>query len=110
MKMIINIKALLMTDKEMIKTVSYNISGTGISLKIDHPVRRGDKLTANLYLPGCKGGFIRAYCEVVWCKRADTRADKHNYLVGIRYVKMTPKNEERFVLNFCEMMTNYCIP
>ena len=105
----IKVRYRLKPSEKTIETVCSNISGTGICLEIDRPIRRGDRPVLNLYLPGCKGGFIRAHCEVAWCKRARAGNNGHDFIAGIRYIKMRKKDRERFVLLYCEMMIDCCV-
>lgn len=103
------IKALFCFFKKrtLIESITENISGGGICLKLEWPIPKQNKLRISLYFPNDTKP-VNAISEVVWCKRINQKG-KTYYEVGIRHLKILPRDKERFVFLFCEMMINYLI-
>ena len=98
------IKYKLMPRKKILEeTISQNVSGGGFCVHLNQPLKNGSKLKVLLYMPNVKQP-ITALSKVVWCRKS---AKQKGYDVGIKHVKIAPKDKERFVFSFCEMMINY---
>ncbi len=94
----------LMPRKKILQeTISQNVSGSGVRLRVNQKLELGTRLKAQLYLPNIKKP-ITALSKVVWRKESPT---KKGYDVGIQHIKIDTKDKERFVFAFCEMMINY---
>lgn len=93
--------------KMIIETFSENISGKGIRVTLNKKLRKGDRLKTLIYFPK-EPKPVTSFSEVVWCKAR--HAEGHQVFDnGLRYVKISPKDKERFVFLFCELMINYFI-
>ena len=90
--------------KVLAEAIVQNISGSGIRLKLPHPLHKGKHLKVLLYFPGDRH-FITALSEVVWCRKI-LSGNNACYDLGVRYLKIQSKDRERFVFRFCEMMIN----
>lgn len=84
-----------------------NISGGGLMFTLEHCLNKGDRLKTLIYFPE-EPKPVAAFSKVVWCKKISGK-DKRNFNVGIKYIKLDPKDKERFVFLFCELMINYFI-
>lgn len=93
-------------QKILIETFSRDISGGGLRITLDHPLKIKDRLKTILYFPN-ETHPITAISKVIWCKR--NKEDKNAYDIGIKYIKVIPKDRDRFVFLFCEMMVNYFV-
>ena len=87
----------------MEKLITQDVSGGGVGLKVPSPFKKGARLKTLLYFPNEKKP-VASLSEVVWCKKSPKT---HNYYAGIRHIKIEPRDRERFVFLFCEMMVNY---
>ena len=85
------------------KIFAKDISGGGIGLKLNFPLEKGTRLKTLLYFPS-ENRPVSSISEVVWCKKA--RGHK-TFDIGIRHIKILPKDRERFVFLFCETMIDY---
>lgn len=82
-----------------------DVSGGGIGLVLKRPLDIGAKLKTLIYFPNDRRP-ISFLTKVVWCKKV-LRKGKICFDVGIKHIKITPKDKERFVFLFCETMINY---
>lgn len=89
------------------RIVTKNISGGGIGVTFDRPLDRKTKFKTLLYFP-TDPKPISSVSEVAWCRERRS-GGKTVYDVGIRHVKITPFDKERFVYLFCETMINYFV-
>ncbi len=87
------------------EVITKNISGGGIGLTLDKPLKVGTELKTVLYFPNDPKP-IASLSRVVWCRKAP-RKYKASFYVGIRHIKIAAKDRERFVFLFCETMMNY---
>lgn len=87
--------------------LTQDISGGGIRIYSETPFKKGDRLKARLYFPNAKKG-IRVINEVMWCKKAKSKG-KTYYDVGIKHLKIEPRDRERFVFCFCEILLNFLL-
>jgi hypothetical protein len=85
--------------------VAQNISGGGIALSLGYPAEKNTRLKILLYFPSSSRP-VTALSEVMWCRKISVRKGK-KYDVGVKYIKIMPRDRERFVFLFCEMMVNY---
>ncbi len=93
--------------RTFIESITENISGGGACLKLERPVPKQNKLKISLYFPN-DAKPVNAISRVVWCRKI-TQKGKTYYGVGIRHLKILPRDKERFVFLFCEMMINYLV-
>ena len=87
------------------QVLTKNISGGGMCLSLKQPLKAGTKLKMSLYFPSDPVP-IESLSEVAWCRRNPLKK-KTLFDVGIRHLKIIPKDRERFVFLFCETMVNY---
>jgi len=87
------------------ESLTQDISGGGMRLKVTNSFKIGERLKTRLYFPD-NARPVNIISRVVWRKR---RKDSGNaqYDVGIEHVRIEPKHREKFVLLFCETMVNY---
>jgi len=85
-----------------------NISGSGIMLCLDLPVKKGDKFEMLIHLSGDPIP-VETVVEVMWCKKNTQYRNKPFFNCGMKYVKIKPRDRERFVFLFCELMMEYCM-
>jgi len=86
------------------KTFAHNISGSGICLKLDYSLHKGDKLKTIVHFPQERRPVV-AISRVIWCM--PVTAKKKAFYIGMKYIKIMREDRERFVFLFCEMMLNY---
>jgi c-di-GMP-binding flagellar brake protein YcgR len=84
---------------------SQDISGGGIRLSLNFPLKKGEKLRTFIHLAGDPKP-VAAFSKVIWCTK---KPGKDDFDVGVQHVRIDPKDKERFVFLFCEMMINYFI-
>lgn len=99
---------LLPQEKILEETFCQNISGGGIGLNLDTPLKKGDKLKTFLHFPDDRRPVI-AKSKVIWCKKKFKKGEKPCFDIGIQHMRIEPKDKTRFVFLFCEMMINYFI-
>jgi len=90
------------------ETFSQDISGRGFRLKTAYPLKKGDKFKTLLHFPASPAP-VTAKSEVVWCKEASTKGKygRRHYNIGMRYLTIAPKDRDKFIYLFCEMLLNY---
>lgn len=104
----IQIKYKLLPRKKILnETFAEDISGGGVRIRAGFPLKKGDRLKALLHFPNGPVP-ITAFTEVVRCRRK-VIGGKVSFDIGMRYVKIIPKDRERFTFSFCETMMNYFI-
>lgn len=91
--------------KMIIETFSENVSGKGIRVTLNKKLHKGDRLKTLIYFPK-EPKPVTSFSEVVWCK-ARRLEGRQIFDSGLRYVKISPRDRERFVFLFCELMINY---
>ncbi len=92
------------------ETFCQDISGSGFRLKTEYPIKNGERFKTLLHFPSSLKP-VTATSEVVWCKEAalKDKFGRRNYNIGIRYLKIAPKDKERFIYLFCELLLNYSL-
>lgn len=85
--------------------VTQDVSGGGVSLKSNVPFKKGQQLKVLVYLPGDPKP-VTSMSEVVWSRKAGEGKEAY-YKIGVKFMKIVPKDKQRFVFLFCEMMINY---
>lgn len=91
--------------KAAIKTFSSDISGSGMRLSLQHRMERDEKLKILIHFPGDKRP-VTAFSKVIWCSPKGAGKTKI-FDTGIKHFKIAPKDRNRFVFLFCELMINY---
>lgn len=79
-----------------------NISGGGIGLILDKPIALGTRLKTLIYFPN-DAKPIEIISKVVWCQPKT----RNSFSIGIKHIRIKPKDRERFIFLFCETMINY---
>lgn len=103
----IQVKYKLLPRKRVLQqTFCQDISGKGARLILDSPLKKGDRLKTLLYFPE-DSRPVTAFSKIIWCKRNAARKKKAGFETGMQYIRIDPKDRERFVFLFCEMMINY---
>lgn len=98
---------LLSKNRVLNETFSQDISGGGVKLRLSNPLKKGVAIKTLLHFPYDKIP-ITAYTKVARCNRRLVRG-KPRYDIGMQYVRINPKDRERFVFRFCEMMINHFV-
>jgi len=89
---------------DIIEAVTKDISGLGMRITTDRPIRERQSLLSRIYFPGEKNAVI-APCRVVWVK--ETLVDGKPYFdAGFEYVHMVARAKERFAVLFCTTAIN----
>ena len=89
-------------------TLCDDISGKGIKMHLDTPLKKKDRLKILLHFPGTSTP-ITTFSKVVWCKKKSVKGKKSSFDIGLEHIKINPKDKERLVFRFCEMMLDYFI-
>lgn len=97
---------LMSRKKTLQETFCRDLSGGGVRLTLDHSLKKGSKLITHLYFPE-ESSPVTAITSVVWCKKIMRENKKPVFDTGMKYIKIIPKDRERFVCLFCETMLNY---
>ena len=79
---------------QVLRTV--NISGSGISLVITHPLKIGQFLDISLSIPGFPMGIFRAQGEVKRISRLKGK-ESHLYEAGVKFLNLTENQRERLI-------------
>ncbi len=87
------------------KTIAHDVSGSGLGIRLEEPLKKGDKLKILLHFANDPKP-VTLTSEVVWHKKTG-KGKKVFYDTGIRHVKVPVKDRERFIFLFCEMMINF---
>lgn len=104
----IKVKYKLLPKRKILEEIfTQNISGGGVSLRLAQSLQKGARLKTLLHFPGDPNP-VTAVSEVIWCKRVSEKKKVH-YNAGIRHIKIVPRDKERFVFLFCEMMINFFV-
>jgi len=93
--------------KIRVENTAQDVSGTGYRLLLGSPLHKGQKLKTLLYFSSDKQP-VTAISEVVWSKKV-LKEGKTFYSVGLKHIEVLPKDKQRFVFLFCEMMVNYFV-
>lgn len=86
------------------RTVSQDISGGGLRLRLDYPLKKGSRLKTKIYFPD-RSKPVTITSKVIWSKKSG----KQLFDSGLMHEKIVPKDQERFVCDFCETMLSYFI-
>ena len=78
-----------------------DISGGGLRLFSNYPLKKKDKLTINLYFPDKKPP-IKITTEVVWCSPRE-EGTKDSYALGVKFLKIPAADQERFIFSLCDL-------
>ena len=89
------------------KIFARDISGGGIGLRLNYPLKPGARLRTLLYFPYDKQP-VASVSEVVWCRKCFVRR-KACFDIGIKHIKIAARDRQRFVFLFCETMINYFV-
>lgn len=103
----LNIEYKVFPKLKIIKQKLSDISGSGFKLALGHPLRQGERLKTLIYFPE-EPLPITAFSEVVRCKTIKIN-NKKRFNIGLKYLKIIPKDRYRFISLFCEMMVNYFV-
>ncbi len=107
LKISIPVKYKLVREKKTLhETFCRDISGGGLKLNLDCPMKKGQRLKTLIYFPEAARP-ITALSKVIWRKRCPSGRKGGAFELGIQHVKIDPKDRERFVYLFCEMMLSY---
>ena len=102
----IEVKYKLFRKKRVLEEIfTQNISGSGVGIKSTKPLAKGTRIRTLLQFPGDPIP-VTAISEVVWSKKTGGK-NKPCYETGIRHIRIIPKDREKFVFLFCEMMINF---
>lgn len=88
------------------ETFSQNVSGNGLQLKVNYPLKKDDRLKTFLYFPNDPKP-IRAISKIIWCKKVISKKKKPHFNIGVKHEKILTKDKTRFIFLFCEMMIDY---
>lgn len=103
----IPVKYKFLPRKKILKEIfCKNISGGGLKLRLDYPLKKGDRLKTFLYFPG-DSTPVTAFSKVTWCRRITQKGRIACYDAGVQHLKIIPKDRQRLVFLFCEMMLDY---
>lgn len=95
------------SQKDVLReTLCRNISGGGMMLRVDRPLKVGERLKTLFYFPQDDAKPIGAISEVVWSRKIRTK-EGIRFDAGIRHIKIEKRDRERFVFLFCETMINF---
>lgn len=101
----LRMKYKLRTERGVLEeSIVQDISGGGIGLSLDKPLKKGSKLKVLIYFPDDPKP-ISAESQVVWCRKSRSKR-KYTYNIGIKHLRIVPADRERFVFLFCETMIN----
>ncbi|MCX5666689.1 MAG: PilZ domain-containing protein [Candidatus Omnitrophica bacterium] len=90
---------------ELLKALSSDISGNGLRFQLHRYLKKGEKLRTSIHFPSDPKP-VTAVSEVIWCKEKPA-SGKKMFDAGIKYVKIIPRDRDRFIFLFCETMINY---
>lgn len=88
--------------------LSLDISGKGLCVQINSKVKKGDAFEMGIVLPSDPRP-IAVKSTVVWCRKAPIqKGQTAKYHVGLSYSHIAPKDHERFLMSFCELLVDSC--
>ena len=88
------------------ETSCCDISGGGHKVLLDRELPVGKELKTLLYFPDDPRPIL-LFGKVAWSKRARTKDKRELYYNGIQHVRVSKKDNERFIFNFCDTMINF---
>jgi hypothetical protein len=91
--------------KSLAKTFCKDISGGGFCLRLDTPLKKGERVKTFLYFSNNPKPVV-VINKVAWCKKILIR-NKQVFDVGFQNSKIAYKDRERFIFSFCEIMISY---
>jgi hypothetical protein len=81
------------TDFSKSNLCQTNISASGLSIEIDHPIEEGAFLEIKLLLTSCIA-VILVFGQVVYCKKNTREGASMPYQVGIDYINLNDQDRE----------------
>jgi c-di-GMP-binding flagellar brake protein YcgR len=97
-----------LSQKGLLREIfTQDVSGGGMRLRSTTPFKKGDRLKTQLYFPNSPKA-VGVVNEVIWCRKVRFK-NKTHFDVGIKHLKISPRDRERFVFLFCEMLINFIL-
>ncbi len=78
------------------RTTTYDISGSGLSIRYKHSLPSGALLKATFALPG-EDPPIRVICQVVHCTNLEAASEHGMYHIGIRFLAINEACRTRII-------------
>ena len=78
-----------------LKAYSGNISSTGLFIKTDKPLNKGEQFLLKLQLPELQE-ILKVNCSVVWSRNKNDEENKLPLGMGIKFIEMTKKDRQIF--------------
>ncbi len=96
-------------DKEKpVEVVLVDIGGGGLRIRSDRKLKVHTELSLKIKLPH-QPKPVSATGETFWCKEGTDRGKAKKYEVGIKFVKMSKTDWERFVQYICDELLDVFI-
>lgn len=86
---------------------AHDVSGGGLCLILDHPIKVGTRLKTALIFPSERRP-VTAVSRVMWVHPLHQHG-KERFKMGLKYLKIEREDRQRFTFLFCEMMMNYFV-
>jgi type IV pilus assembly protein PilZ len=76
-----------------VKAYTGNVSGGGLFIKTEQPLKKGEGFLAKLELPGLSDPVV-IKCEVIWTRKSEDEKDVYPAGMGVRFIEMTKDNNK----------------
>ncbi len=87
------------------KATTYDISGSGLSIRYKSSFPSGSLLEAKFALPG-ESTTIKVVCQVVHCTNLSAATEEALYHIGIRFLAINESNRTRIVRHVFKAQTD----
>jgi len=82
-----------MDKQSFLKAYTGNLSSGGLFIKTNKPLDAGVEFILKLQLPDLPGP-LKVNCEVAWMKNQDSKTDIRPNGMGVKFIKMSKKDNE----------------
>ncbi|UCD87913.1 MAG: TIGR02266 family protein [Desulfobacterales bacterium] len=79
--------------RSFVKAYTGNVSGGGLFIKTEQPLKKGEDFLAKLELPGLSDPVV-IKCEVIWTRKREEETDVYPAGMGVKFIEMTKENNK----------------
>jgi type IV pilus assembly protein PilZ len=77
--------------RSFIKAYTGNVSGGGLFIRTENPLKKGEEFLVKLGLPGLSD-IVVIKCEVMWTRKKEEETDVYPAGMGAKFIEMTKEN------------------
>jgi uncharacterized protein (TIGR02266 family) len=79
--------------RSFVKAYTGNVSGGGLFIKTENPLKKGEDFLVKLELPGLSETVV-IKCEVIWTRKKEEETDAYPAGMGVKFIEMTKENNK----------------